>query len=1145
MNRHAFAALQRSAGNAAVAAVVQRPAPAPAVSPRADPRFAAVESKVAGAAHRLRSHPAPAAEVRKAQAAAAPAAGERLAGAQAQQAATMGAAQPAAFDKPGFVAAVAAAIAAKAPANLDEADGFATSGKAEQVKQEVAGRAQAGARSSGAAIAGATAATPDPAAVPEKAVTPMPTEPVPAPPSIDMAGAVPARAPPAATDLSAGARETEGAMSAAGVTEETLASSNEPEFIGALDAKKKGEEHSATAPAQVRAAEAEQLGQATAGAQLAGGAGLASMLGARAGSNARATATKASTKSDDEAARAEVATHIQSIFTTTKAETQAILTTLDTTVAAKFDEGEKQAREAFRAEHTSAMTKYKDERYSGLSGAAAWVRDKFAGLPAEANAIFVTARGHYTQAMDRVISVVADHIGAELGRARERIATGRRQIDEYVASRPKALRAVATQAAQATAAGFEQLEGEIDSKKDGLVDDLAAKYTEARDAVDGEIKAAQDENTGLWDAAKAAIGGAIETIGKLKDMLLGVLSRAAGAVGRIVADPIGFLGKFVNAIKAGIVGFSTNIVEHLKKGLQGWLLGALAAGGIQLPEKFDLRGIIGLVLSILGLTWANIRARIVRKIPERVMGAVEKSVGFIQVLLTEGVPGLWKWVAAKVNDLKEMVMGQVREFVVTKIVKAGITWLIALLNPAAAFIKACKMIYDVVMFFVEKAAQIKEFVDAVLDSVESILGGGVGAVASLIENTLAKMLPVILSFLASLLGLGGISEKIQQILKTVQKPVMSVIDKLVAGAVKMGKKLLKGFGKVGAAVKGGVGRAKAAAGRVARKVGEKLGIIRKPVTLDGEAHRISVDARTGALTMASVEGPFEARITQMVAARTAALRRAGHSTSAIEAFAADVKAKARAARAQIEGAGPNRKPVAQAQLDLVAGMVAELWVRLGPAPTGSAANPAGVNPDLGVVRPHGSQPASHADPVPARRLESEHVIPVRVVSLLLQALGETQIIRRGSSEDRRQHTVMIYSSAASSKTRGVEGADYHLINNLKAIANIGRPMIEKDNITARRHKQAPAEVQAERLAAFEAKAAALRASLPSKLPALMTARVPWTMSKIRNDHQDPAVKQVRGHDAPLPGDDKVHQAAERQIQDIATIIAERIQAPTA
>jgi hypothetical protein len=34
-----------------------------------------------------------------------------------------------------------------------------------------------------------------------------------------------------------------------------------------------------------------------------------------------------------------------------------------------------------------------------------------------------------------------------------------------------------------------------------------------------------------------------------------------------------------------------------------------------------------------------------------------------------------------------MIMSQVKDFVVTKIITAGITWLIGLLNPAAAFIR--------------------------------------------------------------------------------------------------------------------------------------------------------------------------------------------------------------------------------------------------------------------------------------------------------------------------------------------------------------------------------------------------------------------------------------------------------------------------
>ena len=128
-----------------------------------------------------------------------------------------------------------------------------------------------------------------------------------------------------------------------------------------------------------------------------------------------------------------------------------------------------------------------------------------------------------------------------------------------------------------------------------------------------------------------------------------------------------------------------------------------------------------------------------------------------------------------------------------------------MLNPAAAFIKACKMIYDVVMFFVEKGSQIKEFVDSVLDSVESIAGGGVGAVAGLIEKTLAKTLPLVLGFLASLLGLGGISEKIKTILETVQKPIMSVVDKVIGTAVKYGKKFISGAKALGKKALGKLG----------------------------------------------------------------------------------------------------------------------------------------------------------------------------------------------------------------------------------------------------------------------------------------------------------------------------------------------------
>ena len=84
------------------------------------------------------------------------------------------------------------------------------------------------------------------------------------------------------------------------------------------------------------------------------------------------------------------------------------------------------------------------------------------------------------------------------------------------------------------------------------------------------------------------------------------------------------------------------------------------------------------------------------------MAAAEKGVEIFQIIATEGVGGLWQMLLEKLGDIKEMILEQVKDFVITKIITAGITWLIGLLNPAAAFIKACKLIYDVVMFFVRQ-----------------------------------------------------------------------------------------------------------------------------------------------------------------------------------------------------------------------------------------------------------------------------------------------------------------------------------------------------------------------------------------------------------------------------------------------------------
>jgi hypothetical protein len=1125
-------ALQRSAGNAAVAGLIARsragtggagatsgvaepangavtqsagdvgvqrradggghPSPPPRpgpVDPHGDPRFAKLVGKVGDTAKTARAHPAPKGEAKKAADAALPPAGDRDAQAKAAQVEKMAGAKPAGFDKVAFMAAVRAAIAAKAPKNLDEADKFAESGRADGVKAEVMGNVAKGKEASAKDIATKTSEAPDPSVAKEKPVTPLSPDPVPKPPVPAAGAGMPAPAPAEQTDLGAPKAETNAQMAEADVSEDQLARSNEPEFTGALAAKKAGEEHSATAPSAVRAGETATLQGAAGGADQAAANLVGQMAGKKAAVTSQASGQKEEARSADTAARERIKGELTKIFADTKTEVTKILTDLDAAVATRFDEGEKVAKAAFTADHKARMERYKDERYEGVLGAGRWVADKFAGLPAEANQLFQESRKLYEAKMEGVISSVADLIGGELARAKGVIARGRESVARHLAAQPKELAKVAGQAAKDIGGEFDKLEADVDDKQSQLVDDLAQRYVDARSAVDEEIKALQDENKGLWDKAKEAVGGAIETILKLKSMLLGVLSRAAGAVGKIIKDPIGFLGNLIGAVKSGVMGFAANIVEHLKKGLQGWLFGSLADAGIEIPDSFDIKGIIKLVLSILGLTWTRIRTKIVGRIGEAAMNAVEKGSEIFKTLVTEGVGGLWKFLVDKLSDLKDTVMSAIQDFVVVKIVKAGITWLISALNPAAAFIKACKMIYDVVMFFVEKGSQIKEFVDSVLDSIESIAGGGVGAVAKHIENTLAKILPLLIGFLASLLGLGGISEKIKEILKKVQEPVEKAVDFVINGALKLARPIINLVKRGAAWVKGKYEKGKAwvkgkvEAGKawVKGKVGlgqqpdaggAAASTITVPVTMHGAGH--SLTARPGPpfeLVMASTPGRIPDKVGQALSSAREQKRAIEQARAELAELTTSKRKPGR--RAQLEcfvtcaAKQHEKKGVSQEQeLNAIVslGERIEQRGRVDPLPvaevTGlmhslagaleSYANRYDVT-DLGPMTAKQAKEAGSGLPYQEAKtgrstdwgtLEAEHIAPGKVLSLVVRDLSGKVIYVKdednpSQSQYHRDWTILVPKLLADIKTdEGGEGvlSDQAEIRRVKAMA---------------------------------------------------------------------------------------------------------------
>src|SRR5581483_11389281 len=208
----------------------------------------------------------------------------------------------------------------------------------------------------------------------------------------------------------------------------------------------------------------------------------------------------------------------------------------------------------------------------------------------------------------------------------------------------------------------------------------------------------------------------------------------------------------------------------------GWLFGEVAQTGIELPKTFDLKGILSLVMQVLGLTWANVRGQAVKVLGEGVVGRLEQAFGIFKIIKDEGIGGLWEYIKEQVGNLKDMVLDGIKEMVTSQVIQAGVQWLLGMLGgPAGALIKAIKAIYDVVMWFVNNGSRLAALVNSIMDSIGAIAGGAVGQAAQFIENSLASAIPMVIGFLANLLGLGNLGSKIKGITEKIQSPIQKAI----------------------------------------------------------------------------------------------------------------------------------------------------------------------------------------------------------------------------------------------------------------------------------------------------------------------------------------------------------------------------------
>lgn len=767
--------------------------------PRADPRYARVKAKADAQAAALKKHPPAAKKASEPAKAAKAPPNEKQAGARANQVDKIEQAETPPPKPASFLEMLQAEIAKAMPKTLGDTEKFMKGGEGSGIKDSLKGSVAQQKNEATGDLKQASNAPPSEAGVPSKPVTPIPPEATPATPPVDGAAAMPAAKSDAQVSLQGSKDQVAEDMQKSKLTPQRLKAANDPRFSAVLTAQDKVAKQADAGPGKYRAAEAATLSGAAAQAVGVARKGAVALLATKKGGQSKVLSKQEEQKAREEKELQDFTTFVVTTFDKAKAAVDKRLADLETSVNDMFDRGTDKALADMKSYIEDQVFDYKLKRYLLTPGGSLlWIKDQILELPEEVNRFFEAGRQRFTAAMNALAVQVAGVVETELAAAKGEVKTAQAAIAAKQKSLSPAVQARAAAVTSQYAEKFGELEQGIEDKKQSLAEGLAQKYKDAFDKAAEIEKQIKDDNKGLVAQAKEKIGEVVKALEEFKNRLMGILRKGAETIELILNDPMQFLSNLIAAIKAGFNQFVGNIWTHLKAGFMKWLFGALASAGIEIPSDLSIVSILKLVLGVLGITYASMRAKAVKLIGPTAVTIIEKVIEYVVVLIQGGPAALWEKIKEDLSNLKEMVIGAIQDWIVSTIVKKAVAKIVTMFNPAGAIIQAIMMIVSVVQFVIERASQIMDFVEAVINSIHAIATGAIGGAASWIERSLANMIPLLIGFLAALIGLGGLAAKIKGFILKVQSKVDKAIDKALKKIIDVVKKL---FGKLKAGAK--------------------------------------------------------------------------------------------------------------------------------------------------------------------------------------------------------------------------------------------------------------------------------------------------------------------------------------------------------
>lgn len=311
----------------------------------------------------------------------------------------------------------------------------------------------------------------------------------------------------------------------------------------------------------------------------------------------------------------------------------------------------------------------------------------------------------------------------------------------------------------------------------------------------------------IFNFVKAVVLKVVEVILQIMkfpvDVIKSIIEKATQAFEDIKRDPVQFFINLLNSIKLGFTQFFENILSHLWDGLKAWLFKQLEKAQITTPEDLSLQSILKLVMEILGIStekiFARIEARIGKEKADKLRAMGQKLVGvweFINDIITGGPAALWEKIQEQLGNLWQTVLGFIQDWIMEKVINKVTAKLLSMLDPTGimAVVNSIIALYDTIRSAIEYFREMLEIVNSFVGGVAEIARGSLNRAANFLEGALGQGIPVAIGFLANLIGLDDLANRLRDILDKVRAKVDGAVDWLVDKAVSMGSGLLE-FGK--------------------------------------------------------------------------------------------------------------------------------------------------------------------------------------------------------------------------------------------------------------------------------------------------------------------------------------------------------------